>query len=237
MGAPLDTAELRTGLPVASFPAGLPAVEGGRGMSAFVHAEPAPPARRWGYAIPALLVAGWGGLFAYCAAYLREDLPFRPSATQEAGRRAEEVPRPTVVLPDMQGEPARITAQAASPEAERPVAALAAAQALPAATRPAAPAADYVGTWGPTAAACGRPSRRRGYLPATITADRARAGRTLCSFHDGHRSGNTWLMAAECSDRGRRWSSQVRLVVDGDRLTWTSNRGSVSYTRCARRAG
>jgi hypothetical protein len=44
-------------------------------------------------------------------------------------------------------------------------------------------------------------------------------------------------MGAECSDRGRHWSSQVRLVVDGDRLTWSSGRGTAAYIRCGRRGG
>ncbi len=153
----------------------------------------------------------------------------------------------------MEDQPARPTALASTPAADRigadpsrtlPVQADStqtnpAQPSLASPSRPASGPApvEYAGIWGPTPAACGSPSRRRGYLPATITADRARAGRTLCTFHDGHRAGNGWIMAAECSDRGRRWSSQVRLVVEGDRLTWTSNRGSVSYTRCARRAG
>ncbi|MFD0933679.1 peptidase inhibitor family I36 protein, partial [Methylobacterium trifolii] len=99
------------------------------------------------------------------------------------------------------------------------------------------PRAEYVGLWGPNPAACGARSRRRGYIPAMISQERAQAGRTICNFHDGHRSGNTWVMAAECSDRGRRWSSQVRLMVEGDRLTWSSAKGSASYVRCNRRAG
>jgi hypothetical protein len=96
---------------------------------------------------------------------------------------------------------------------------------------------DHVGVWGPNAAACGAPHRRRGYYQATITTERARAGRTICTFHDGRRVGNAWVAGADCADRGRRWSSQVRLVVDGDRLTWTSAKGSATYVRCSRRAG
>jgi hypothetical protein len=249
MEAALDRSDLRTGLPARTYPA--PAVvEGpqGRWANALVPAAPpAPPeGGRRRYLIPAVLLAGWGGLFAYCATYLREDLPFRPQSGTEATRRAEDPSRPVVVLPEVPDEPSRLAAAPAR-EAERPAAVAAVApppvsaaiapQAA-AAPRPAAsPAADYVGTWGPTPAACGSPSRRRGYLPATITADRARAGRTSCSFHDGRRTGNGWVMAADCSDRGRRWTSQVRLVVDGDRLTWTSSRGTAAYVRCSRRAG
>ena len=255
MEASLDTADLRTGLPARTYPA--PAVmaeHGPRGRALVPHEPPAP--REGGhrrYLIPAVLLAGWGGLFAYCATYLREDLPFRPQSSPELARRAEETPRPVVVLPEVPDEPSRL-AEAKSPreaktsrEAERPAAMAAVAAPLSAGLpapsaaatpRPAAsPAAEYVGTWGPTPAACGSPSRRRGYLPATITTDRARAGRTSCSFHDGRRTGNGWVMAADCSDRGRRWTSQVRLVVDGDRLTWTSSRGTAAYVRCSRRAG
>ena len=103
--------------------------------------------------------------------------------------------------------------------------------------RAAAERLDHVGVWGPNAAACGAPHRRRGYYQATITLDRARAGRTICTFHDGRRIGNAWVTAADCSDRGRHWSSQVRLVVEGDRLTWSSAKGTASYVRCNRHPG
>lgn len=239
----LDRAEWRDEtLTATSFPTPLALTE--PGMNALVvppppPAEPDAPPKRGGarHAIPALLVVGWGGLFAYCATYLREDLPFRPLTSAEASRRAEEPPRRVTVLPELPPEaapaalhPTETPALAAALPAPAPVQAIAPKRAAPA-------TAEYVGTWGPTPAACLSPSRRRGYLPATISADRARAGKTTCTFHDGHRTGNAWVMAAECSDRGRRWSSQVRLLVDGDRLTWTSSKGSSTYVRCGRRAG
>ena len=196
--------------------------------------------KRW-VALFVVLAAGWGILFGYSVTFLSEDLPFRPVA---------------VALPDPPNYgfpplPHTITLATTdqAPEAPASHVAAASAPALPSASavpsapaQPAAPAprverADYVGTWGPTEAACGKRSRRRGYIPATITPERASAGRTICSFHDGRRVGNAWTMAADCADRGRRWSSQVRLVVDGDRLTWTSGKGSASYVRCGRRAG
>ncbi len=191
MEASLDTADLRTGLPARTYPA--PAVTEGHGRwaNALVPALPPiavpPEDGRRRYLIPAILLAGWGGLFAYCATYLREDLPFRPQSGTELGRRAEDASRPVVVLPEVPDEPTRVAADTAPREAERPtrVAAVAPtvstpipAQPATVAPRPAAsPAAEYVGTWGPTPAACGSPSRRRGYLPATITTDRrGRAG-------------------------------------------------------------
>ncbi|MCJ2089663.1 peptidase inhibitor family I36 protein [Methylobacterium sp. E-005] len=203
-------------------------------MGAVVLADPgggtrSEPRRR--YVLPALLIAGWIGLFAYSAAYLTEDLPFRPQ-------------RPEAVSPPESAPGSRALASrvvmldppntAAPPNRPREVQAAQLPAPRPA---PAPVSAEYIGVWGPAPGACGHRSRRRGYIPATITQDQARAGRTVCTFHDTRRSGGTWVTSAECSDRGRHWSSQVRLTVDDDHLTWSSNRGTVSYTRCGRRSG
>ncbi len=59
-------------------------------MGAVVLADPGDGARAgsWRrFALPTLLILGWVGLFAYSAAYLTEDLPFRPSMP-EAGPSA-----------------------------------------------------------------------------------------------------------------------------------------------------
>lgn len=215
-------------------------------MGAVVLADPGDGARSGSgrrYAVPALLIAGWIGLFAYSAAYLTEDLPFRPQAPEAAssggaaaGQRA---PARRVVMLDLPETRAQDAALEASPPAASGAAQTAPAVAPPPVAPPApAPAsAEYVGIWGPTPEACGARSRRRGYIPATITQDHARAGRTVCTFHDTHRAGAAWVTSAECSDRGRHWSSQVRLTVDGDHLTWSSSRGTASYIRCGRHAG
>ena len=58
-----------------------------------------------------------------------------------------------------------------------------------------------------------------------------RAGNTVCTFRDGRRMGASWSVAASCSDGGRRWTSQVKLIVEGDRLTWSSAKGDASYVR------
>ncbi|WP_375464202.1 peptidase inhibitor family I36 protein [uncultured Methylobacterium sp.] len=214
--------------------------------------------KRW-IALFLALAAGWGTLFGYSAVFLSEDMPFRPAS----GAQADPVvgfPRlaPPPASAPAGGQPAphdpdpppvatrRAAADATgAPQGSATVpapAALNAPATAPPASAPAVPApraerADYVGTWGPNEAACGARSRRRGYIPAIITPERASAGRTICNFRDGRRSGKGWVMAADCSDRGHRWSSQVRLVVDGDRLTWTSGKGISAYVRCGRRAG
>ncbi|SDA22036.1 hypothetical protein SAMN02799622_02830 [Methylobacterium sp. UNC378MF] len=219
-------------------------------MGAVVLVDPGDGARSGSgrrYALPTLLVVGWIGLFAYSAAYLTEDLPFRPAAPEASASAASAGQRATsrrFVMLDTPDEAAAAPAAGAVTASPQVAAATPAANArLAQATAPAslsppvsAPA-EYVGVWGPSPEACGAQSRRRGYIPATITQDRARAGRTICSFHDTRRVGGGWVTSAECSDRGRRWSSQVRLQVDGDRLTWSSSRGTSAYTRCSRRAG
>jgi hypothetical protein len=229
----------------------LRAVFGGVGrveVTAIVLAAPvAGPLRkgRRSYTPPILLALGWVGLFAYCATYLTEDMPFRTSALQAVGEPAfeqpEDLPRRELAM----AEPAGIASPVAAPAPSAAIEAASAptytalpAQPVPAPMpRPISTGPDYVGTWGPTAEACAAPSRRHGFLPAMITPERARAGDTTCSFRDPHRAGNVWSMAADCADRDRRWSSHVRLVVEGDRLTWTSAWGTSAYIRCNRRTG
>ena len=191
--------------------------------------------RKRGFAAPVLLAAGWIGLFAYCASYLTEDMPFRRSSAPMVGEplidQPEDLPRHLIAV--AAPEPPAVTASdVMTPQALQALAAQ--PSAAPAAIRS---AVDYVGVWGPTPEACGAPARRHGYIQATITPERARAGNTVCSFRDTHRAGNAWAMAADCSDRDRRWSSRVRLMVEGDRLTWTSAWGTSAYVRCNRRSG
>ena len=194
------------------------------------------------YAIQILLVIAWGGLFTYCAAYLFEDIPFQSSSTPTIGEffvdQPEDLPRRVIRVA---APVAPVTAAASadmSPTIEAaPLVVVARPPVPPVSLRPVPVIADYVGTWGPTADACGAPSRRNGYVPATITPERAKAGDTACSFRAAHRTGNAWAMAADCGDREHRWSSQVRLVVDGDRLSWTSDKGTSVYVRCNRRTG
>ena len=54
-------------------------------MGAVVLADPGEDARTGSkrrFVLPALLVLGWGSLFAYSAAYLTEDLPFRAETVE-----------------------------------------------------------------------------------------------------------------------------------------------------------
>lgn len=205
-----------------------------------------PPARsRRNNAPQILLAVGWIGLFAYCAAYLTEDLPLPTQTAQAFGEplidQVEGFPQEVIGMATSEPpETSSISATAEAPAVEiEPPQPMSEAhlQASVVAPHPTSVVADYVGTWGPTTDACGAQGRRKGYLPATITPERAKAGDTVCSLRDAHRTGNAWTMAADCGGHDRRWTSKVRLVVNGDHLTWTSAWGSSAYVRCNRRAG
>ncbi|KQP03312.1 hypothetical protein [Methylobacterium sp. Leaf93] len=207
--------------------------------------------------LPVSLAMGWGVLLGYSTVLLTDDPPARPeidtiqTAFNEPGPFEDRAGgarsprgsapwsdvgvgsgpsgRDAVVAPTVQPG-IRSAALRQDPEmAPR-------ADAVTAASPPVEPAA-YVGLWGPNESACGRGARRRGYIPARITESGARAGNTVCTFRDGRRIGANWSVSASCSDGGRRWSSQVKLLVDGNRLTWSSAKGDASYVRCRRRAG
>lgn len=208
---------------------------------------------RW-LAVPVILAIGWGVFFGYTAVYLSEGVPQRPyhDSDRSDSRAAQSVFVPVTgpLKALVNDAPARKSGSSAIVTEPTTTDAVPATRAAEAATTdtPASPAvavsrtpdperADFVGIWGPTQAACQAPSRRHGYIQAKISLGGAKAGRTVCNFRDSRRTGNAWVMAADCSDRGRRWSSQVRLTVEGDRLTWSSTKGASAYVRCGRRDG
>jgi hypothetical protein len=95
------------------------------------------------------------------------------------------------------------------------------------------PSATIVGIWVPDAGTCSVRNFRDGFLPTVINMDGAWAGETFCVFSNQKQTETGWKVAANCSNSREQWSTQVRLTVKGDRLKWTSKRGSQDYTRCA----
>jgi hypothetical protein len=53
-------------------------------------------------------------------------------------------------------------------------------------------------------------------------------------FRKKKQTGTTWNIVAQCSNAKDRWTTKVRLDLAGNRLTWTSARGSQTYVRCGR---
>ncbi len=93
-------------------------------------------------------------------------------------------------------------------------------------------AEPFVGVWGIDASACSPRPGRTGFLPAVIGSRGAHAGETSCTFESKRRTARGWNVVANCANAQDRWTANVRLMIVGDQLTWTSERGSQSYLRC-----
>lgn len=89
-----------------------------------------------------------------------------------------------------------------------------------------------LGFWAPDKGACSARAFQEGVLPTMITSEGAWAGETFCVFRKRKETDTGWQIFAECSAPRERWTSNVRLMVTGDRLTWSSKRGTQTYTRC-----
>ena len=99
----------------------------------------------------------------------------------------------------------------------------------------ATPSYIFAGVWAPTVNACSPKANSRDLLPAVINQEGAWAGEVSCRFRRIRQSGNVAVVTSTCSDGRQRWTAKVRLAVVGDRLLWSSERGSQSYVRCSPR--
>jgi uncharacterized membrane protein len=90
----------------------------------------------------------------------------------------------------------------------------------------------FVGVWGVDASACSPRLNRSGFLPTVIDSGGASAGETFCNFQRKKRTARGWDVVASCSNTRDRWIANVRLMLVGEQLIWTSERGSQSYLRC-----
>jgi hypothetical protein len=93
---------------------------------------------------------------------------------------------------------------------------------------------SFAGIWAPSASACS-PKSNSQLLPAVINEEGAWAGEVSCRFRRQRQAGNTAIFSSTCSNGRQKWTANVRLAVAGDRLIWSSERGSQTYVRCAPR--
>jgi hypothetical protein len=93
--------------------------------------------------------------------------------------------------------------------------------------------ATIVGVWAPDAGPCSARNFRQGLLPTVISGEGAWAGETFCIFKNKEQTETGWRVVAKCSNQREQWTSNVRLTVSDNRLTWTSRRGTQIYARCA----
>jgi len=93
------------------------------------------------------------------------------------------------------------------------------------------PTATFVGGWGIDANQCRQTPDNR----VTIDTRRAASSGATCQFNSTQReSANEWRIRAACADESERWNANIRLTLSGNKLTWTSERGTVTYLRCPR---
>lgn len=145
------------------------------------------------------------------------------SETGSVGVRSEPMPEPAAPAP-----------AAAAPSSQK-LAALPPAERLH--TRPAEAPAEpasapqkLTGTWWPTA--CPKPKDRRSAVPMVLAENRAKAGAASCTFLKKTQAGAAWTVVAKCSDGHASWTANIRLVLEGRRLQWASERGTQTYQRC-----
>ena len=141
----------------------------------------------------------------------------------EVGHAASQVATPKEAAA-IQAEPSRQHLAAAVPAAEPPA---------DHDNRDLIKQATIVGVWAPDTGTCSARDFRAGVLPAVINAEGAWAGETFCVFKNKRETETGWRVIAKCSNQREHWTANVRLTVQDNRLTWTSKRGTQTYTRCA----
>jgi hypothetical protein len=126
-------------------------------------------------------------------------------------------------------------APAAPPPAREGVPAPVLPPAIPVAAAPTVaepPEPDVAGLWMPDSTACSVRDLKHGLLPTIITKEGASAGETFCVFKNRKRTDNGWRVNAQCVNGGQRWTTQVKLTLERNRLVWESKRGRQVYARC-----
>jgi hypothetical protein len=93
------------------------------------------------------------------------------------------------------------------------------------------PRLDFIGSWGTDIKDC---RVGKGDL-LSISANRAEAFGGKCEFiATTQETISNWRVRADCSRRGERWKANIKLTLNGNRLTWSSERGTITYVRCSR---
>jgi hypothetical protein len=68
--------------------------------------------------------------------------------------------------------------------------------------------------------------------PLRIDTIRAVSTGGRCEFQTISKAGESWKIKARCFVDADSWPANIKLIVDKDRLTWSSERGTEEYFRC-----
>lgn len=146
----------------------------------------------------------------------------RPPAPPVASEATQAEPKPSsVTTASLPGTPAD-TDQDGDDDAPAP-------RVTPAAP---APTLRLSGKWGATRSACTPGRGKDELLPLVLGPKGARAGDATCRFNRTVQNGNRWSIAASCRHGRESWRAHVKLTMAGNRLTWSSERGTQAYIRC-----
>lgn len=96
--------------------------------------------------------------------------------------------------------------------------------------------ASVSGLWAVDSTACARGFIEND-LHTVIDTAGASAGDTSCRFRNiSQTSAGNWAIAGKCSDTRSRWKSDIRLTLSGQKLRWSSQKGTQIYVRCQLRS-
>ena len=90
----------------------------------------------------------------------------------------------------------------------------------------------FTGKWAGHRSACSPRNKTTPYVPLSLSERGAKAGNASCSFRRVAKNGSSWNIDAQCRNDAESWDTQIRLVLAGSKLTWSSKRGTEIYTRC-----
>jgi len=68
--------------------------------------------------------------------------------------------------------------------------------------------------------------------PLWINSQTARVAEGGCQFLSVVREGQGWRFRAKCTLPNETWNANIKMIVNGEQLVWSSERGTETYTRC-----
>jgi hypothetical protein len=87
----------------------------------------------------------------------------------------------------------------------------------------------FAGRWAPNLRGCHSGAK----APLTITVETARTSGGVCKFGSVQRNADEWRVQAICTAGKKSWSSGIRLMPKGNRLTWSNERVTEAFVRCS----
>jgi predicted Ser/Thr protein kinase len=94
-----------------------------------------------------------------------------------------------------------------------------------------AEAVNFVGGWAASVNDCR--AGMDGRAPLNVTAKRAETSTGACQFGLVQRDLEGWNVRALCTVGEKSWIANIKLMLKGNTLTWTSERGTDTYVRCS----